>query len=153
MIEFERAPQDQGGMSHSAENSISLPDHSPVLTAQLLEDDNHSYESSENRRVWQSNKHEGKMHVVFGCGDARNLLTSPEKSYGLLSIAAVGEVEPFKQILEYEGVQDVVVVSHFDGEETTIENMQNDGLPGCGGLGEKLKMLKSGTPENLDGVS
>ncbi len=153
MIEFERAPQDFGENASHLEISSYIPEHSPIVTIQLLEDDNHSLEAFENRREWQHNKHAGKMHVVFGCGDARNSLTSPKKSYGLLSIAAVGEAEPFVQVMEYEGVEDVAVVAHFDGEDTTIESMQNEGLPGCGGLGEKLKMLKDGAPANLEGVS
>lgn len=140
-------PQNQ--FETTANGGVSTEFSGKVITPDLLEDDNNSFEARENRRKWQENKAKGIMHAVIGCSDARNVLTLPEQSYGLLSIAASGNIEPYQQVLKFEGVRDVVVVSHYDGELVVPE----ESLEGCGGHGEKVKMIKNGAPEKAEGVT
>lgn len=142
-------PQNQ--FETAANGGVSTEFSGKIITPDLLEDDNNSFEARENRRKWQENKAKGIMHAVIGCSDARNVLTLPEQSYGLLSIAASGDMEPYQQVLEFEGVRDVLVISHYDSE--TLK--PGEAPSGCGGLGEKAKMLQNGTTpsEGVKGVA
>lgn len=149
MIEFERQQFDGfTGGGNPESTPLNQAAKEVIITAKLLEDDNHSDQAGENRKLWQKNRTEGVMHAVLSCGDARNILTEPEKSYGLLSIAAAGDVEPYRQILDFQGVRDIVVLTHFDSETVRPGKAPS----GCGGLGEKEKILQNGLPATVEGA-
>lgn len=107
---------------------------------------NHSEEADRRSLAWEKNKAEGKLWLVVACGDARIMIPMPEKIESLRSIAIGGE--RVSEILESNGNQLSIVISHIDGDTIIPRKMPT----GCGGHAEKINSLKEMKGEKPKGL-
>lgn len=114
------------------------------LTPQSLFKDNKSPLAKNNILEWQRAKEakNGQLTLVVLCSDARLssvLLFNNRKIASVSSIAANGETEPFKYLLDHEAIGKVVVVGHYDGEKANKDKV----IEGCGGVGARARLTKA----------
>jgi len=92
---------------------------------------------------WQEAKErkQGELTLVVLCSDARLnsvLLFGNKLVASVSSIAANGESEPFKYLLNHGAIGQVVVVGHYNGEQVRV----GESVLGCGGLVGKDQIIK-----------
>jgi hypothetical protein len=119
--------------------SEGIPLRLPEITTEHLLNDNNSYRARERIGEYRLAKLAGNLTDVWFCGDARLMATTALGSRNIRpirTIAAAGQVDPFKYIASHEGSKQAIVLGHFD---STMQS--GDGpLIGCGGLLERKKM-------------
>ena len=108
------------------------------ITPQSLYDDNHSPKAEAARSEWRENRAGKKLTVVILCGDPREITPNPEQTVEIRKIAAGGEeAEQYIPLFNSRGVQNILVMSHFDSEAYEVGKRP----PGCGGLDAKAKVF------------
>lgn len=115
------------------------------INPQRLLKDNQSEIAKSNILKWQEAKNRpGGLTLVVLCSDARlqSILMFDDVAIASVStIAASGETEPFKYLLNHPSIGRVVVLGHYDGDKS-----EEVPVKGCGGLGGREEQLKSKTP-------
>jgi carbonic anhydrase len=114
------------------------------LTPVSLLKDNRSPSAKKNIFEWREAKEakNGQLTMVVLCSDARLnsvLLFNNRKIASVSSIAANGETEPFKYLLNHGAIGKTVVIGHYDGEKAKTKNV----VEGCGGIGERARLAET----------
>lgn len=125
------------------ESTPSLRERS--ISPQRLLEDNQSEIAKNNILKWQEAKNKpGGLTLVILCSDARlqsTLMFDDVAIASVSTIAASGETEPFKYLLNHASIGRVIVLGHYDGDKS-----KDVPVKGCGGLGGREEQLKSQTP-------
>ena len=120
--------------------SEALQIHKPEISVKFLSSENNSPLAKLRRRRWQELKDNknGELTAVWFCDDARLLASFALGTFDILpirSIAAAGDPEPFRYMLDHQSVGQGMVLGHYNSD------LQQPGKPmrGCGGLEGKRR--------------
>ncbi len=113
------------------------------ISPQTLSTANQSELAKMNISKWQEAKNKpGGLTLVVLCSDARlqsTLMFDDVAVASVSTIAASGETEPFKYLLNHSSIGRVIVLGHYDGDK-----INEIPVSGCGGLHGKDQQLKTG---------
>lgn len=113
------------------------------ISLQSLLAANKSELASNNISKWQeAKKRPGGLTLVILCCDARlqsTLMFDDLAIASVSTIAASGETEPFKYLLNHPSIGRAIVLGHYDGDK-----VNEVPVSGCGGLHGKSQQLKTG---------
>jgi len=123
--------------------------HELAITPQTLIEDNKSLLATKRIEAWYAAKTEGGLTGVISCSDARVSVTTAFGTPNIVSIRTVAagglrdKEDPMSWVFSHKGAGKFMVLEHFDGEQFRFGECPK----GCGGLGEKEKMV--GQEEDL----
>lgn len=112
------------------------------LTPEYLLLESRAFRASGLVKQWQEAKErkQGELTLVVLCSDARLnsvLLFNNAKVASVSTIAANGETEPFRYLLNHGAIGQVVVVGHYNSEDLK----PGEPIQGCGGLNAKRQIV------------
>lgn len=110
------------------------------IDAQYILKENGLYLAQRRLSDWYEAKKKGELTAAWFCDDARVLATIALGTLNLVpirTIAAAGDPEPFRYMVDHRAVNQGIVIGHYDSQ------LQKPGqiLKGCGGAGVKEKRM------------
>jgi len=119
----------------------------PLITAESLLASNQSPEANLAVNEWYSARSEKRLLLKVACGDARPRSTS-EPSATLNAIAAAVESGNFDYLLNYHGINRILIEQHFDGTDFIPGTIP----AGCGGRKAKENLVNGAAKSPGTGV-
>ena len=131
-----------------------VPQPELPITPDSLKAENLSPKAIHNISEWRKAKEakNGQLDLIILCSDARLssvMLFDNKNIASVSSIAANGETDPFKYLLNNDAIGRVIVISHYDGEKANKENL----ISGCGGMGARANMGKGKQVDDASGLT
>ncbi len=118
------------------------------ITAESLYADNKSAIAQQNITIWHENAQAGRLIQTNSCDDSRQVIPGLPESVHVQTIGTGGSKEAYKGLTTNRAVRAVVNAAHHAGNTVAPRIVPK----GCGGLGAKEDMQKSGQRGHTEGI-